>query len=193
MTPGTAEWWRARLEDAARDPAVPAAALHLLDDGGPDALSMRRLAAALGTTARSLYRDVGRRDEVVAEVVDHVLGEVRLDHAVVGWRQGAESHARELRRVLGDHPAVVPLLADDPLGGPNATAWREHGVGLLRDAGARPELAGHGHLVLCRFVIGCAPTDGEVADGADRDEVFDLGLTSLLDGLGARLPRPHLD
>ncbi|MFM7068862.1 MAG: TetR/AcrR family transcriptional regulator [Actinomycetes bacterium] len=47
-------------------------ALALVVDGGPDALTMRKLAAELNVTPTTIYWHVGSRDEVVAAVIDRV-------------------------------------------------------------------------------------------------------------------------
>ena len=52
------------------------AALELVDEHGADALSMRSLAQRLGSGTATLYRHFANRAELVAMVVDRMLGEV---------------------------------------------------------------------------------------------------------------------
>ena len=40
-------------------------ALAMVEQGGPDALTMRKLAAELGVSATSIYWHVGQRDDVL--------------------------------------------------------------------------------------------------------------------------------
>ena len=58
-------------------------ALALVVDGGPDALTMRKLAADLDVTPTTIYWHVGTRDEVVAAVIDRVA-QTYADTAVDG-------------------------------------------------------------------------------------------------------------
>ncbi|GHJ42303.1 TetR/AcrR family transcriptional regulator [Streptomyces sp. TS71-3] len=76
----------ARPERGARGPAgthsraeLTAAALELADGGGLAAVSMRRLAATLGTGQASVYRYVSGRDDVLDLMVDAVTAEVDID------------------------------------------------------------------------------------------------------------------
>ncbi len=46
-----------------------AVALRLVESGGPDALTMRRLAAELDVTTNTIYWHVGSRDKLIAEVI----------------------------------------------------------------------------------------------------------------------------
>jgi len=56
--------------------AIAAAALAVIDRDGVAGLSMRAVAAELGTGTMSLYRYVADRDELERWVVDLVLAEV---------------------------------------------------------------------------------------------------------------------
>src|SRR5262245_51761159 len=83
LRPGSAPWWleraRARPERRPRKQGITperivAAAVEVVQAEGHEALTMRRLAERLGTGPASLYRHVAGRDELVALVVDHVIG-----------------------------------------------------------------------------------------------------------------------
>ena len=58
-------------------------ALALVVEGGPGALTMRKLAADLDVTPTTIYWHVGSRDEVVAAVIDRVA-QTYADTEVVG-------------------------------------------------------------------------------------------------------------
>ena len=225
--PGTAAWWRARYEQGAKRRPRPdglstdrirTAALRVLDEEGLDALTMRRLASDLGAGAASLYRHVANRDELLVEIMDHVLGEVENPKPDLEWRVAAEWVAHEYRRVLKAHPAVIPLLSRDRLLGPNSLRARETSLAGLLGFGFSVEAALHVYNVLVAWVLGHTllssnvaahvnrgdaprqevyaavdpaeyPTVSQLADVgaiAGDDEVFDLGLATLLDGIEAR-------
>lgn len=225
ITPGTGAWWRLRSQrDARRRPRtdgltierITTAALQIIDDEGLDALTMRRLADDLGAGAASLYRHVANRDELLVEIMDHVLGEVGPAPATETWREGAEQLARELHRVLAKHRAVVQLLPGDPLLGPNATRGRERSLRYLLDHGFGEQEAVQVYAILVSWILGYAvlsrgeqvpvgprsaayrtasayeyPTIRDLAhvDPPPDDELFGLGLVTLLDGIEARYGR----
>ncbi|GAA3093903.1 TetR/AcrR family transcriptional regulator C-terminal domain-containing protein [Streptomyces echinatus] len=223
MKAGSAEWWRARYAARGRQRPRPGglelkritrAALDIVDAEGLAALTMRRVAEDMGVRHTSLYRHVASRDELLVELVDHVLGEVVPGATGRGWRADMEQAAGEFRRVLLAHPAVVPLLTMGQLLGPNALRGREFGLGLLIRAGWEPARAVHIYLTVAHFVIGTALLDaGGAARGVeertamtelfaglpqyplvrelaeplnlpDGDQEFAFGLTALLNGMG---------
>ena len=52
------------------------AAIELADEGGIEALTMRKLARALGVEAMSLYNHVANKGDLVDGIVDLVISEV---------------------------------------------------------------------------------------------------------------------
>ena len=59
-------------------------ALALVEDGGAEALTMRKLAADLGITTTTIYWHVGGRDELITAVIErlaHRQAELRVDGA----------------------------------------------------------------------------------------------------------------
>ncbi len=170
-----------------------AAALDLLDREGLEALTMRRLADELSTTHTSLYRHVASRHELLVELVDHVLGGMRPSpgddgeskrNSGGGWRGQAEWSAREFRRVLLEHPALVSLLTAGQLLGPNAMRGRDRGVRSLLAAGAGAELAVHAYLLVAHYVIGTALLD---TGGAARTSPERTAMSQLFKALSSEV------
>ena len=62
------------------------AAIALADDGGIDALSMRRLARELGVEAMSLYNHVANKDEILDGIVEVIAGETELPPDGTEWK-----------------------------------------------------------------------------------------------------------
>jgi AcrR family transcriptional regulator len=145
-------------------PAVPldrilAAALELLDEQGADALSMRSLAQRLESGTATLYRHFANRSELVATVVDHILGEVDIDVRTIAglpWQQACISFAQHMFDALGRHGNVASLLIDDIPMGPNALANREVCLSVLLDNGFAPAAAAHAYATVARYVLGFA-------------------------------------
>ncbi len=48
----------------------------IVEDGGVDALSMRKLAAELGVAHTAIYWHVGGRDELIGAIVDSLVAEL---------------------------------------------------------------------------------------------------------------------
>ena len=90
---------RRREQPALSQDQIVAEAIKLLDADGLEALTMRKLGAALGAVATAVYWHVANKDELLELVVDEVYGEIEVP-AVSGqgeWRAAAESSARSFR------------------------------------------------------------------------------------------------
>jgi AcrR family transcriptional regulator len=92
---------------------IVAAARRMVEEGGVDALSMRKLAAELGVAHTAIYWHVGGRDELVHAVVDSLLAELG-DITPSGRtpRQRMASIAHEVRRQVVEHRALVSLAME---------------------------------------------------------------------------------
>lgn len=157
---------------------VAEAALRLLDEGGPAALSVRAVAASLGVLPNALYTYVPDRAALEAAVVERVLGLVDLsllDGPARSWRTRVERFAVAVRAVLLDHPGAVGLLMSVPLQGPVAVAIGEGLLAVFDDAGlGRADGARASYAVMVLTLgsvsLDVAETDGRtpLAPEADR-------------------------
>jgi AcrR family transcriptional regulator len=149
---------------------LQAAALALVDAQGLAGLSMRNLAAALGTAPMTLYNHVASRADLEALVVDAVLAQADWHVApdTGDWRDDARTIATALWRAARAHPHAIPLI---PTRRSRAQALLEPSEALL-DALARSGRAGPELLVAFRAVIGFvlgfaqAELGGPLADAA---------------------------
>src|SRR5947209_9145110 len=94
------------------------AALTLLDHGGPDAASIRGIAARVGIAPNAVYTYFPGKAAVLRALVDRLLGEVNHDvfaDRTQPWRRRVECLALELRQRLAAHPGAVPLMVSHPL------------------------------------------------------------------------------
>jgi len=93
---------RADLEDAA---------IRVIDRHGLDGLSMRAVAAELGTGPMTLYNYISDRAELDAFVVDGVLRPIQLPPAPsVDWRADVHEIAGQTWAAVRAHPNGVPLI-----------------------------------------------------------------------------------
>jgi AcrR family transcriptional regulator len=143
-------------------PALPldrilAVALELVDEQGADALSMRSLAQRLGSGTATLYRHFASRSELVALLVDRMIGETDVRAvASLPWQQACMSLAQSMFDALGRHGNVAPLLIGHVPVGPNALAQRELVLSVLLDNGFAPAVAAHAYATVSRYVLGFA-------------------------------------
>ena len=149
-------------------PRLQAAALALVDKDGLSALSMRTLAATLGTGPMTLYNYVRDRGDLDALVVEAVMAEVRLPRDSGEWQRDVRAIVEATWRTVRRHPNVIPLVLTRRTLHETTLDWAE---ALLR-ALARSGRSGGELLVAFRtvsgFVMGFA--QAQLADPLAPDE-----------------------
>src|SRR5690606_17125961 len=124
--------------------AIVAAAVALLEREGVDAVSMRGVAAELGTAAGSLYWHLRGKDELLMLVYDRVMGEVPLPpHDQSRWQQQLRDLGHATRVVLRRHRDLARLALGRIPTGPNMVRLMEWLLTLLRRAGVPDEQLGY--------------------------------------------------
>jgi len=133
------------------------AAIDLIDHEGLEALSMRRLGAALGVEAMSLYRHFPSKAVLLEAVVARLLAELLLPvPGSAAWHESFRALARDYRQLLLRHPNAIPLLATLQLSNPGALGAAGAVMALLRDAGFDARTAFHVLATAESYVIGFA-------------------------------------
>jgi AcrR family transcriptional regulator len=123
---GALDVWT-RAEPAARRPRytrdeIAKAAVRIADREGFEALSMRRIAAALDAGTMTLYHYVRTKDELLTLVLDEIMGEVVVpseDDIPKDWRAALHMIAQRSRASLERHPWILDMIDDPPIG-PNS-------------------------------------------------------------------------
>ncbi|MFI5954610.1 TetR/AcrR family transcriptional regulator [Cryptosporangium sp. NPDC051539] len=111
---------------------IAGAAIALADVSGLAAVSMRKVANALGAGTASLYRYVTTRDELVALMVDAVNGELGYPRPTTGdWRADVLAIGADLRALYGRHPWLLDVQPGTTALGPNGVAYLEQGLAAL--------------------------------------------------------------
>ncbi len=184
--PGSAPWWlersRARPERRPRKDGITlerivAGAVDVVQVEGHEALTMRRVAERLATGPASLYRHVAGRDELVALVVDHVIGSVPRQRPPAGdWRAVLEWWARHFRAHLLVHRAFVPLITSAQLLGPSSMLGREAIVSMLVRQGFRASDAVRTQLIVQHWIVATVQLDVRAAarTPAERRQLREL-------------------
>lgn len=111
------------------------AAIELADGEGVPALSMRRIAVALGSGTMSLYRHVPGKDELMELMVDAVLAELPPRTPSGDWRADFRRYAGQRRELMLRHTWLAELLVGKPPMGPNALRQFENVVSVVRELG----------------------------------------------------------
>ncbi|NBE54901.1 TetR/AcrR family transcriptional regulator [Streptomyces boluensis] len=90
---------------------VLATAAALVKQHGPGALTMRKLAAELGTAVTSIYWHVGNRESLLEALVERTVAELgALTPRGATPARRVVSVARALRRQLLDHPHLIAMV-----------------------------------------------------------------------------------
>jgi AcrR family transcriptional regulator len=111
-------------------------ALALLEEHGPGALSMRRLADRLGVAPNALYTHVHGKADLIDGLVDQVYAGLDLRPEPTGdWSQQLATLSQSIRAHLLTHPAVVPFALQKPGLGPHGLRLGEAIYAVLRPAG----------------------------------------------------------
>ena len=166
---------------------VLATALEIIDRDGADALSMRRLAAALDRDPMILYRHASGKAALLDDVVETVLAQLHVDPSDPDWANQLRAVARDYRALAVAHPNVVPLLVTRPLATP--LALRPHGtlrpledmLALLIRAGFSGPDALHVYRAFFGFLNGHVLNElQELVENPDEtDDLLRLGLYRL--------------
>jgi AcrR family transcriptional regulator len=196
-SPGGSIWLRP--ERSARGPApehsraeITAAAVALADAAGVGAVTMRSVAAAIGTGPASLYRYVATRSELLELMADQARGE--LTYAGTSSAEPAVrllALAREGRALYLRHPWLLDIPAA-PIPGPNAIAFIEHALAALMDV----DLSGPAKLETIGLFSGAvrllAQTEIEQRQAGQNAAQWQSELAAYLAQIAAAGQHPHL-
>jgi len=116
--------------------AIVDAALAILTAQGLEAVSMRRVAAALDTGAGSLYVYVDGRDGLLEAMFDRIIAAVTLDPPDPSrWRAQLHNLLERVRAELVTHPGMAAATMIDPPRTEVAMRLLENLLGILLAGG----------------------------------------------------------
>jgi AcrR family transcriptional regulator len=138
---------------------IAAEALRLVDDAGLGALSMRSLAASLGTGPMTLYNYVSDKEGLEELIVAAVVSEVQLPEASSDWEHDAFGIARAIWEAVRAHPAAIPFVLTRRMSSAAGFAAADALIAALDRAGlAEKDLLAAFRAVL-GFVVGAAQAE----------------------------------
>lgn len=169
---------------------IVAAAVRLADTEGLAAVSMQRVAGALGYTTMSLYRYVERKDDLLLLMADAAMDATPPGPREDGdWRAGLEQWCQEVVALFRAHPWTVRLPVSGPPSGPNGIRWMEAGLREISAPGLSPLESLQMLLVLNTVLRETLRMEFEMAEAADRrgtpigenENAWAQGLLGVLD------------
>jgi AcrR family transcriptional regulator len=115
---------------------IAAAAVRIADTEGITAVTMRRVAAELGTGTMSLYNYVPAKDHLVQLMADQAAGEYRYPGCPPQDRRAAIADlARQGRDIARRHRWLPAILDRPPAMGPGTLRYIDYFLGLLDGTG----------------------------------------------------------
>ncbi len=152
------------------------AAVGVADSEGLDAVSMGRVATALGAAPMSLYRHVSSKEELRRLMVDAAWGDSPGPLAPgETWRDGLSRWAWSMRAGARRHPWVVRI----PISGlpilPREIAWFEDALACMAGTGLTEARKASVIMLLSGYVRNLAATEADItaavlASGLGYDE-----------------------
>ena len=137
---------------------IVSAAIAIADEGGLDALTMRRLGEAFGVEAMAIYYHFANKDAVLDEAIERVFGEIEQPSREIDWKTAMRRRALSVRDVLLRHRWAIGLMESRSKGGPAILGHHDAVLGCLRSAGFGVEQAGHAYALMDSYIYGFAQT-----------------------------------
>jgi AcrR family transcriptional regulator len=163
--------------------AVVDAALAILKSDGLEAVTMRRVAAALDTGAASLYVYVSGREGLLRAMLDRVTATIELEALDPSrWRAQLHSLLRRMRQALVAHPGIAAMTLADPPTTAAILRLMENLLGILLAGGLDPQDAAWACDIFVLLVTAVASEDDVRrargrSDDARREQVDELYRT----------------
>ena len=149
------------------------AAIAIADGEGIAALSMRRVADALGVAPMSLYSYVPGKAELLDLMLDTVLGETPRP-PIADWRSGLAAIARSNWDLYHRHPWMLHIAAYRPPLGPNLIAKYEYELSAVEGVGLSDLDMDHVVALVGAYVAAAARGSVEAAMAERETGVSDI-------------------
>jgi AcrR family transcriptional regulator len=159
--------------------AIARAALAILDEEGPGALSFRRVGAALDTSHTTIHRHCGSLEGLLDLCADHLAEELPDIAPALDWATSTELRFTALYEVWTAHSALVSLQRGRPWSGPRMlSSFVEPALRSNLEAGLTPGQMIQTFRQMYLFTLGCSMTHATYAPrqaaaiiaGLDPDE-----------------------
>jgi AcrR family transcriptional regulator len=178
--------------------AIVAAAVRLADAEGIEAVSIRRVAAALGARPMSLYSHIGRKQDLIELMVNEAVAECVVPGDLpADWREALSAIAYHTRDGLLRHPWVITVVPTSSMISPNALRSFEQSLAAMAGLDLDPERTIAILSAVDTYTIGqvvrelaglptAGPRDGAQPPDDREPPAAPPGRASVRDGRGAR-------
>src|SRR5712691_4872851 len=162
------------LEHPRREPLtrqrIVRAALHIMDDEGLEAVTMRRIGRELGVEAMSLYNHVADKDDILDSICEEVLADFRFPQ-VQEWAAATRAACHEYRRLLLAHPSVITVMTERkrPFTNPESLRVYEFALDLFRSAGLSQTDTVKAFNAFGGYILGCVTREISMMIGGTQD------------------------
>jgi AcrR family transcriptional regulator len=133
-------------------------AVALADEGGVDALSMRKIAQALGVVPMALYKHVTNKNELLDGMIDVVVGEIDPPASGTDWKTTIRRRVLSARRMLLRHAWASGVIESRAKARTTPTpvmmAYLDSMIGIFRAGGFSIDLVHHAMHIMGSRVLG---------------------------------------
>jgi len=172
------------------------AAVSFADEHGVEALTMRKIADALEFRVMSLYNHVTNKQEMLAGMLDVVVGEIGDPPTEGSWKDMLQASAADAHHVLSRHKWAAGEWSKR-LPGPNRLRYIESILRILTEAELGPEVVYRGYHAVTMHIVGFTLQEVgyEQSLGDDLEEMADAFLNEMASEFPymAEHVRGHLD
>lgn len=128
--------------------------MKVIEKEGLDGFSFRKLAAALGCEAMSIYHHFPSKAHLMDALLDRFLAEAAVPPPGRTWEERVRRLAEGYRQVALRHPAFFPFVAVHRHNTPAAMKWLDEVVGLVGEGGFDPEMTARVFRVIGYYLVG---------------------------------------
>lgn len=176
-------------------------AVALADEVGIEALTIRKLATALGTKPMTIYHYVPSKEAIVDGMVERVFSEIDGPAPEGEWLAALRQRCVSARAVLTRHRWAAPFMESRPSPGPENLRHHDAVIACLRRGGLSWQSTAHAYAILDAFIYGSALYEASLPSQAECELVgltvenvlqpghefgasFEFGLNLILEALG---------
>jgi AcrR family transcriptional regulator len=162
-------------------------AMEIVDRGGIDGLTVRRLAERLRVTPMAMYRHFDGKQGLIDAIIDRATSEIPLPPSELAPREALAALAREIRATVLRYAPLIPALVTHPSLGPSALRLGERGYAALEEAGVAGEDVWRGWNLIAIYALGFSIVEAPRTSRVGENVAQDPTLTSQL------APRPSAE
>ncbi len=132
------------------------AAVKIADEGGIEALSMRKLGRVFGVEAMAIYHHFSSKEVLIDSMVDSVHAEIEIPTSTDHWTIAIRQRAISAVKAISNHRWAAPLMESRQNPGIASMQLVDATVKCLRGAGFSIHMVAHTLSLLDAYTFGFA-------------------------------------